>query len=127
MKVIRATDRAFEPASHEQPQNPGVWKRVLATRGELLDGRVQMINWAKLPAGSAFRAHYHEDMEEIFILTEGVAMMRSGSDEVSLSAGDAAIVPPREVHVMRNGSDHEVQYIVVGISSGQDGQTVVVE
>lgn len=32
-----------------------------------------MINWAKLPIGKSFAKHYHEDMEEVFILIEGKA------------------------------------------------------
>ena len=33
---------------------------------------------------------------------------------------------PREVHQMRTQGDEEVEYLVVGISAGQGGRTVVV-
>ena len=29
MKIIRANDKTFIPASHENPLAPGVWKKVL--------------------------------------------------------------------------------------------------
>ena len=58
MRIIRGSEIDFVPASHEDAKQPGVLKRVLATREELLDGRVQMINWASLPAGSSFRPHH---------------------------------------------------------------------
>ena len=126
MRVVRGSEISFVPASHEDPNNPGVLKRVLATRRELLDGRVQMINWAKLPASSQFQSHYHEDMEEIFLILSGRVEMTVDGVSVELARGDAIFVEPREVHSMRNLTDQDVDYIVVGISTEQGGQTVVV-
>ncbi len=127
MRLVRATDDPLTPASHEDPLRPGVLKRVIATRDGLLAGRVQMINWAQLPVASAFRAHYHEDMEETFILVQGQAEMQVEQTTVRLGPGDAVIVAPREVHSMKNIGAVVVEYVVVGISLGQNGRTVVVE
>lgn len=126
MRVIRGSEIEFVPASHEDQARPGVLKRVLATRDELIDGRVQMINWASLPAGSSFRAHYHEDMEEIFVILSGRVSMDVDGEVHALSAGDAIVLEPREVHVMENVTDSDLEYIVIGISTGQGGKTVVV-
>ena len=126
MRVIRSADRQFTPASHEDPANPGVLRRVIATKEELLDGRVQMINWSRLPVGSSFRSHYHEDMEETFIIATGAVEMRVDDETCRLEAGDTIVISPREVHQMTNACQHEVEYIVVGISLGQGGKTVVV-
>ena len=126
MRLIRAKDGHFTAASHEDPQNPGVLKRVLATRDELLNGRVQMINWARLPVDSSFRAHYHEDMEETFVLIRGKAAMQIEQNAVTLEPGDAVVVAPREVHSMRNVGPEVVEYLVVGISLGKNGRTVIV-
>ncbi len=127
MRVIRADDQPFTPASHEDPQNPGVLKRVLATHQELLDGRVQMINWAHLPAGSSFRAHYHEDMEETFILVAGQAIMQVEQTTLQMGPGDAVTVAPREIHQMQTHGQQDVHYVVIGISLGQNGKTIVVQ
>ena len=127
MLVVRASEGEFVPASHEDPNKPGVLKRVIATREGLLDGRVQMMNWVRLPVGSSFRAHYHEDMQEAFLIMSGKVMMRVDQTEVELDVGDTLIVDPREIHTMKNVCDQEVEYIVVGISLGQNGQTVVVD
>ena len=126
MQVIRSNNKPFVPASHEDPRHPGVLKRVLATRDELLDGRVQMINWARLPAGSSFRAHYHQDMEEVFIILSGRVCVTVDGKEEELSAGDAIVISPNEVHQMKNTTRSDIEYLVVGISLGQGGQTVVV-
>ncbi len=127
MRIIRGSEIQFVPASHENPDNPGVLKRVLAKRDDLIDGRVQMINWASLPAGSSFRPHYHEDMEEIFIILSGHVEMTVDEVRNELRPGDAIVIAPTEVHTMKNLTDQDLEYIVMGISTGQGGQTVVVE
>ena len=96
------------------------------TKDDLVNGRVQMINWARLPAGSSFRLHYHQDMEETFILVRGQATMTVNEQVVIMNPGDAVMVSPLEQHEMTNHGDEDVEYVVVGISLGQDGKTVVV-
>ena len=126
MRVVRSDQIKFQPASHEDPANPGVLKKVLAVKDEILDGRVQMINWARLPHSSSFRPHYHEDMQEIFVVIHGTASMRVGSETIQLAPGDAVFVDPHEVHEMVNVGDGDVEYLVVGVSLGKKGKTVVV-
>jgi mannose-6-phosphate isomerase-like protein (cupin superfamily) len=127
MKLIRGSSKAFVPASHEDPKNPGVLKKVIATRDELFKGQVQMINWSLLPVVSSFRPHFHEDMEEVFILLSGRARMRVGEESAEMEPGDAVIVGPVEVHEMSNIGDQEVEYLVVGISGAKNGRTVLAE
>jgi mannose-6-phosphate isomerase-like protein (cupin superfamily) len=126
MKLLRAADRSFVPASHEDPKSPGVWKKILFEKADVQAGVVQMINWARLPAGNSFASHYHEDMQEIFIIVEGTAEMRVGDETATLARGDAIAIDPREVHQMANPGATDVEYLVVGISSGQGGRTIVV-
>ena len=127
MNVIRGNEIEFVPASHEDPQNPGVLKRVLARREDLLDGRVQMLNWARLPAGRSFQLHYHEDMQEVFIIVAGQARMEVDRQTVNLAAGDAIVIDPREIHQMEAVGTEAVDYIVFGITLDEGGRTVVVE
>jgi mannose-6-phosphate isomerase-like protein (cupin superfamily) len=127
MKSIPANASGFVPASHENPLNPGVLKRVIATRDDLQFGQVQMVNWARLPKGSSFQLHYHEDMQEVFVLLNGHVQMQIHTDTLSMQAGDTVIVDVREVHKMTNVGDCDAEYLVFGISSGQGGKTVVVE
>jgi mannose-6-phosphate isomerase-like protein (cupin superfamily) len=127
MRIIRAAAGEFVPASHEDSRQPGVLKRVLAVKDDLLNGRVQMINWARLPVGSAFRRHYHEDMQEVFVMLRGKVEITVDGERAALGPGDAIVIEPRQVHQMQNTSTEQVEYLVVGISLGQGGQTVVVE
>ena len=127
MRIIRGSEIQFVPASHEDPDKPGVLKRVLAKREDLIDGRVQMINWASLPAGSSFRAHYHQDMEEVFIILTGRVEMTVDGTSNELLPGDAIVIAPKEVHTMKNLTDQDLEYIVMGITTDEGGQTVVVD
>ena len=127
MHIIRGNEIGFIPASHERPDEPGVLKKVLVQAADLIDGRVQMINWALLPAGNSFQAHYHEDMQEIFILVQGSTQITIGDKSAELIIGDAVFIPVAAVHTMHNPHAEDAAYIAIGITRGQGGKTVVVE
>lgn len=127
MEYIPSDQTPFECASHEDPRKPGVLRRVIADRTKLQFGQVQMVNWARLPAGSSFRSHYHEDMQEVFVLISGNVAIRCGSQEVLMRPGDTVIVAPREIHRMTNMAAEDAEYLVFGISSQQNGRTIVVD
>ncbi len=126
MQFIAADASGFVPASHEDPGNPGVLKRVIAVASEFQIGHVQMLNWARLPAGSSFRQHYHEDMQEVFVLLKGCVSMQAGESTVLMQPGDTVLVSPQELHQMRNEGTDDAEYLVFGISSGENGRTIVV-
>lgn len=126
MKTSFACDHEFVPASHEDLRDPGVWKKVLFSRADIQAGVVQMVNWARLGGGKRFADHYHEDMQEIFVILRGEAHMKIGTERVVLRCGDAVRIDPHEMHVMSNPGTEDVEYIVVGVSSGLGGRTVVV-
>ena len=75
MQIVRGDETVLVPASHENPLAPGVWKKVLFQKAAFQAGAVQMINWARLPAGNRFAAHYHEDLQEVFLIVHGEAEM----------------------------------------------------
>ena len=124
MKFIPSNASAFVPATHEDPSRPGVLKRVIATASDLHSGQVPMLNWSHLPAGRRFQSHWHEDMQEIFVLLHGQVTMQVGHDTVTMNPGDTVIVEPREIHQMTNASDALAEFLVFGIASGTNGRTV---
>lgn len=127
MKIVKGSGIEFVPASHEDPDDPGCLKRVLAAKDDLIDGKVMMVNWSKLPAGKSFQSHYHEDMQEVFVLIDGQVSMNVNKQQVELSGGDAILIEPMEVHDMTNAGDSDVSYLVFGISKQTGGKTVIVE
>jgi mannose-6-phosphate isomerase-like protein (cupin superfamily) len=127
MKVIPFASRSFVPAGHEDPVSPGVLKKVLLEKADLRPGRLQMLNWASLGVGKRFARHYHEDMQEVFVLVRGEAEITVSGETVRLRRGDAVVIDPCEIHEMRNVGPEEVEYLAVGISGEAGGRTVVVE
>lgn len=124
MKIIRFNDLDFIPASHEDPKDPGALKKVLLKRNDLPKGRIQMINWAKIPKGKSFAPHYHEQMIEVFIIMTGKVKVKIDSEEEVLEKGDMVIAMEKQVHTMENISDENVDYITLGIATSEDGKTV---
>lgn len=127
MHLVRGSQIEFIPASHEDPKDPGVLKRVLATHSNLIKGQIMMVNWALLPVGKSFQAHYHEDMQEVFIILNGNVKMTVNKQDHELAKGDAIVIDPREVHKMLNTCDDDVEYIVFGVSTEAGGKTINVE
>ena len=126
MRIVRSNELQYVAAGHEDAVNPGVWKKVLFQKLDLQPGRVQMVNWAKLPAGNQFAAHYHEDMQEIFIMISGVAQIEVNGAKATLRRGDSVHIEAREVHRMWNDGDEDAEYVAMGIAGGADGRTVIV-
>lgn len=124
MKIIKFSSMSFQPASHEDPNDPGVLKKILLKKEDLLPGDIQMINWAYLPIDKAFQSHYHESMDEVFIIVSGKAKIKIGDDEAELERGDAVIIPEGKTHVMTNTCTEPVEYIALGVSHGNNGKTV---
>ena len=127
MHNVHFNNLGFIPASHENPSDPGVLKKVLFGPGELVAGTVQMVNWAKLLPGKSFAAHYHEDMDEVFVMISGEVEMTVNHEKKVLGRGDAVLVPLCHVHSMKNLTEDNVEYIVFGISRGKNGKTVVLK
>lgn len=126
MKLVRSTDLEFVPAAHEDPRSPGSWKKVMLRKNDLQTGAVQMVNWSRMPVGKSFAAHYHEDMQEIFIIVQGDAEMKVGDETVSLSKGDTITIDAGEVHRMWNRGSDDLDFIAIGIAGDKNGKTVVV-
>ena len=79
-----------------------------------------MVNWAKLGVGKSFRPHYHQDMEEIFVILRGKSHIRIQEEEAELGKEGVVVTPVGRVHEMKNIGEEEVEYIVIGISQAFD-------
>ncbi len=124
MKIIKFQDLEFIPASHENSNNPGALKKVLLKRDDLPAGRIQMINWAKIPKGKSFAPHYHESMIEVFIMISGKVKAKIDDEEDILEKGDMVIAKEGQIHTMTNLSDEDVEYFAMGIVTAEGGKSV---
>lgn len=126
MKIVRFADLDFIPASHEDIKDPGAFKKVLL-KDILPPGKIQMINWAKIPKGKAFAPHYHEEMIEVFIIISGKVKVKIDNEEAVLEKGDLVIAYERQVHTFENIGDIDVDYFALGLATKPDGKTVNVK
>ena len=127
MEIIRFHEVETRPASHEDPKAPAVLKKVLLAGEDLQEGRVQMINWSTLLPGRAFRKHFHDNMEEVFVIVSGHARILVDEEEAEITNGDAVVIPAGAVHSMENLGPDSVEFISLGIAPGKRGRTVVTE
>ncbi|MBI3379792.1 cupin domain-containing protein [Candidatus Gottesmanbacteria bacterium] len=126
MKIIFNKKLKYSPASHENPLHRVAFKKIIFTQKDIMkDGKIQMINWAKLIKGKSFVPHYHEDMEEIFIIIKGRATITVDKEKKDLNSGDSVLIPPKAIHEMKNISYSDVEYLVIGITLGIGGKTIV--
>ncbi|OGE38335.1 hypothetical protein A3B45_00785 [Candidatus Daviesbacteria bacterium RIFCSPLOWO2_01_FULL_39_12] len=124
MKIVRLQDLDFIPASHEDPKDPGALKKVLLKRGDLPEGRIQMINWSKIPVGKTFAPHYHQSMIEVFIIMSGKVKVKIDNEEAILEKGDMIIAMEKQVHTMTNIGDKDVDYFAMGVATSEGGKSV---
>lgn len=127
MKVIHQQKIKYIPASHEKIDDVGVWKKILLKRDDIGQGRIQMVNWAKLPVGKTFRNHYHEDMSELFIVVSGEVEAKVDDNIIQLVRGDCLVVEIGEQHTMKNSGSTDVEYVVIGITNAGQGRTVTID
>lgn len=118
MNIIHIADVPKVPASHEDPNDPGVIKQVLLRRDDIPAGRIQMINWAALPPGKSFQPHEHRSMDEIYIMLSGTGILRVGEEEAVVQKGDTVVIPSKTMHAMTNNGSDPIEYIVIGVVTG---------
>lgn len=111
--------------AHENPRDPGAFKKVLLKNEELSRGSIRMINWAKIPVGRSFQAHYHHDMVEIFILLFGKISVTVDNETTSLEKGDVVVIPEKHKHAMKNTGKVTAEYIVIGVKSDSAGRSPI--
>ena len=58
-------------------------------------------------------------------MLNGPVIMTADERSETLYSGDCVSIPPGCIHTMKNIAEEDVRYIVVGISSGRGGRTVL--
>lgn len=124
MKHIRSADLKFVPAGHEDPNNPGVWKKVLALYPDAPAGRIQMVNFAKIEPGKSSTLHYHTSMNEIFIVNKGTLIFSDGKSSFCANTGDMVVVEANEAHSISNTEESEATFFAIGLVIAEGGKTV---
>lgn len=124
MKLIHISEKQFEPATHEDPNKPGVMKKVLFGSKDFDPScGLRMLNYAVMQPGQSFALHSHDTLEEVFYILEGKGEITIGSETQELGPEMAVIVPKQTKHIMKNIGDIPLVYLAFGAAK-EDGKTV---
>ncbi len=87
----------------------------------------QSVAEATVPVGSQTAAHLHRSSEEAYLVSAGRGLLRVGDEERQVEAGDCAVIPPGEVHQLRNTGDSDLVVVCVCSPPYSHEDTVLVE
>ncbi|MFO7872206.1 MAG: cupin domain-containing protein [Candidatus Undinarchaeales archaeon] len=59
------------------------------------------------------RGHDHEDVDEVYICTEGEGKMQVGEEELDFKKGDVITIPLGAFHKVFNPSDKELKFLAI--------------
>ena len=103
--------------AYEGTSVPGEFRRLT---GALRCEQVAL-TLIRVPPHSDFEqgtGHYHEEQEELYVVTRGTLTMRFGDEVRKLSAGSVARVAPRTPRSHRNEGDEPVELWAVSRADG---------
>ncbi len=103
---------------------PGEFRRL--TDG--LGSEQLALTLIRVPPHSDFEqgtGHYHEEIEEIYIITRGVLTMRFGNDVVKVTAGSAVRVAPKTPRSHRNKGDEPVDMWAVSPKTDREDAVMI--
>src|SRR5215218_8101495 len=93
---------------YEGTDVPGEFRRLTGA----LDCEQLAVTMIRVPPHSDFEqgtGHYHDEVEELYLVTRGTLTMRFGDDVRAVRAGSAVRVAPRTPRSHRNEGDEPVE------------------
>lgn len=88
------------------------------------------VSLIRVPAHSDFEqgtGHYHDEIEEVYIITRGTLTMRFGDDIVKVPAGSAVKVAPKTPRSHRNEGDEPVDMWAISRKIDRSDATLIKE
>lgn len=98
----------------------GRWYRRLALAGGL--GEMGVSHVTLKPGAWSSQRHWHEEEDEFLVILSGEAMLVDDNGETPMRPGDCAAFPKGDPngHHLRNNSDADCVFLVVGRPSASD-------
>ena len=121
--VVRADDVGDVYAGSDVP---GEFRSLTDT----LHSEQLAVTLIRVPAHSDFEqgtGHFHEEIEELYIVTRGTLTMRFGEDVTEVAAGSVVRVAPRTPRSHRNEGDEPVEMWAVSRRLGHGDATKIDE
>ena len=107
---------------YEGTDVPGEFRRL----GEALGAEQLSLTLIRVPPHSDFEqgtGHYHEETEELYIVTRGMLTMRFEDEVVPVEAGSVVRVAPRTRRSHRNEGDEPVEVWAISKQLGRGDAT----
>jgi uncharacterized cupin superfamily protein len=117
---IEQTNRTGYPPPYDR-EVQGRWFRRLAPAGGLTEFGVSYVTLK--PGAWSSQRHWHDDEDEFAVIISGEAVLVEDEGRTLLRAGDCAAWPKGSTngHHLRNESDQDCVFVVVGGGSGGAG------
>jgi len=112
--VVRADD---VPDHYAGSDVPGEFRRLT----DALGAEQVSLTLIRVPPHSDFEqgtGHYHDDTEELYVVTRGTLTMRFGDEVQAVPAGSVARVAPTTRRSHRNEGDEPVEMWAISRSDG---------
>jgi len=120
--AIVSADQAKD--QYEGTDVPGEFRRLT----EKLGGEQLALTQIRIPAHSDFEqgtGHFHETIDEIYLVTRGRLTMRLDDDIHEVGPGTAVLVPPAVRRSHRNLGDEPVEMWAISIQLGHGDSTKI--
>jgi len=120
LEAIEQTNRTGYPPPFNKDV-AGRWYRRLAPAGGLTQFGVSQVTLK--PGAWSSQRHWHDDEDEFLVMLSGEAVLVEDEGETLLRPGDCAAWPAgaRNGHHLRNESDSDCVFVVVGSGAGGAG------
>jgi uncharacterized cupin superfamily protein len=117
---IEQTNRTGYPAPYDKEVS-GRWYRRLAPAGGLTQFGVSHVTLK--PGAWSSPRHWHDEEDEFLVMISGEAVLVEDEGPTVLRAGDCAAFPAgvKDGHHLRNDSDSDCVFVVVGSGAGGTG------
>jgi mannose-6-phosphate isomerase-like protein (cupin superfamily) len=120
MKIIKNSKDGWIKGKGEMAYQ----KRILMNN---IPPSVNLIEDIIIPAGGKIPTHAHKQTAEIFYITKGRIWMKIGEKEFELSEKDIVFIDVDEEHSFRNGSNENLEMIVLKINFKKDDAILYTE
>jgi mannose-6-phosphate isomerase-like protein (cupin superfamily) len=120
-KIVRADDTKDY---YKDTDVPGEFRRLT----DELGSEQVAISLIRIPAHSDFEqstGHFHDEIEEIYLIAKGTLTMRFDDDIVKVPAGSAVRISPKTVRSHRNEGDETVEMWAISKILGKKDSTKV--
>jgi uncharacterized cupin superfamily protein len=120
LEKIEQTNRTGYPAPFDNDV-AGRWYRRLAPAGGLTQFGVSHV--VLKPGAWSSQRHWHDEEDEFLVMLSGEAVLVEDDGRTQLRAGDCAAFPAgvKNGHHLRNESDSDCAFVVVGSGAGGAG------